>query len=450
MIKSLYLEAMINSFTIENFKSYKKAALKLAPLTVMVGANASGKSNALEAIRFLTWMAQGQKLSSLQFEVNQNNAAIRGQIKDIFFKGNSELKLGCLMQDSGLGHSWELQITLDHRLGKEIHISKESMIKTNSEEILYETTKPTSGLATDISVAFNNFARGGKKPQVTCSDQLGIFTQMSAPGKINPNYKKSIQHVGELSRYTESLLSRILFLDPSPQSMRNYSFISESALLGNGSNISAVLYNLVNVDDNPFDDEPGRLKKEILQFIESLPEQDITDIDFLEGPRGEVMVVLTETFGNENRKMDAGVLSDGTLRVLAIAAALLSAPEESIVIIEEIDNGVHPSRAKQLLNQINKIAVKRRLQIVLSTHNPALMDALPDEVIPDVVFCYRDKKDGSSKLISLKDVPDYPELISQGSLGDLVTEGALSNFVKNYEGPDAKKEKALQWLESIK
>jgi predicted ATPase len=148
--------------------------------------------------------------------------------------------------------------------------------------------------------------------------------------------------------------------------------------------------------------------------------------------------------------MDAGVLSDGTLRVLAIAAALLSAEENSIVIIEEIDNGVHPSRAKLLLNQINKIALERRLRIVLSTHNPALMDALPSDVIPNVVFCYRDREDGSSRLVSLKDVPDYPELIAQGSLGDLVTEGLLSRFVKDYEGSEAKKEKALKWLESIK
>lgn len=431
---------MVQSFSIENFKSYKAAVLKLAPLTVMVGANASGKSNAIEAIRFLSWMAQGSKLSSLQFEVNQNNAAIRGQVKDVFFRGGNEFLLGCQIHDSGLGHYWELQITLDYRLGKEIHISKELM-KIDSSEILYETIKPTLDIATDISVAFNNFARGGKNPQVICSDQLGIFTQMGSYGKISPNYKKSNQLIGLLSRFTESLLTRILFLDPSPQSMRSYSFISDTSLQGNGSNISSVLFNLV---------KNGGLKDEILSFIKSLPEQDITDITFLEGPRGEVMLSLTETFGNESRKMDAGILSDGTLRVLAIAAALLSAPEQSIVIIEEIDNGVHPSRAELLLNQINKIAVKRGLRVILSTHNPALMDALPDEVIPDVVFCYRDKKDGSSKLISLKDVPDYPELISQGSLGDLVTEGVLSSFVKNYEGAETKKLKALEWLESIK
>lgn len=439
---------MIQSFTIENFKSYKKAELKLAPLTVMVGANASGKSNALEAIRFLSWMAQGQKLSSLQFEINQNNAAIRGQLKDIFFEKENYFSIVCRMEEKAFGDVWDLKLSLQLRKGRELHICYESL-NSDRNGTLYETTGPTQNLATDITVAYKKFKQG-KRPLTICSDQLPIFSQMNIDGKIDPKYKEASIEIPLLSSYSEAMISRILFLDPSPQSMRGYSFISDSQLQGNGSNISAVLYNLINPKEELLLGKEESQRKEILEFIKSLPEQDITDIGFLEGPRGEVMVTLTETFGSVNRRMDAGVLSDGTLRVLAIAAALLSAPEHSIVIIEEIDNGVHPSRAKQLLNQINKIALQRRLRIILSTHNPALMDALPDEVIPDVVFCYRDKLDGSSKLVSLKDVPDYPELISQGSLGDLVTEGVLSNFVKNYEGSEAKKAKALKWLESIK
>lgn len=441
---------MIRSFTIENFKSFKNAELKLAPLTVLIGANAAGKSNALEAIRFLSWMAQGSKLSALQFEVNQNNVSIRGKLKDVFFKGEKTFQLGCGLDGpiKDLG-GWFLKIKLDLREEKEIHIYHESLY-SEANDMLYETYRPTAESATDITVSYNNFARGGKKPQVVCSDQLPIFSQLSYAGKLNPNHKKSISVIVPRARLTEEFLSKILFLDPSPSAMRGYSFVTDSQLQGNGSNISAVLYNLINSKESPLLNQEGSQKQEILEFIKSLPEQDISDIEFIKTPREEVMVTLTETFGDQNRRMDAGILSDGTLRVLAIAAALLSAEENSIVIIEEIDNGVHPSRAKQLLNQINRIALLRRLQIVLSTHNPALMDALPDEVIPDVVFCYRDKVDGSSKLISLKDVPDYPELISQGSLGDLVTEGALSNFVKNYEGSDAKKEKALKWLESIK
>ena len=49
--------------------------------------------------------------------------------------------------------------------------------------------------------------------------------------------------------------------------------------------------------------------------------------------------------------------------------------------------------------------------------NPALLDALPDDAVPHVVFCYRDRADGSSRLVRLMDLPDYPELIARGSVG---------------------------------
>ena len=70
------------------------------------------------------------------------------------------------------------------------------------------------------------------------------------------------------------------------------------------------------------------------------------------------------------------------LHPLAIAAAMLSAPEGSLVVIEEIDNGVHPSRARHLLDSIRTVAERRKLRVLLSTHNPAMLDALPDAAAP--------------------------------------------------------------------
>ncbi|MEI7695559.1 MAG: AAA family ATPase [Chlorobium sp.] len=100
-------------------------------------------------------------------------------------------------------------------------------------------------------------------------------------------------------------------------------------------------------------EEPFKSRRAaILEFIQSLPEQAIESLDFLFTPRNEVMVKLVETFGGMPRSYDASLLSDGTLRVFAIAAAMLSATEGSLVVIEEIDNGVHPSRARHLLDQI--------------------------------------------------------------------------------------------------
>ena len=128
---------------------------------------------------------------------------------------------------------------------------------------------------------------------------------------------------------------------------------------------------------------------------------------------------------------------------------MLSATEGSLVVIEEIDNGVHPSRAKHLLASIRNIAEQRNLRVLLSTHNPALMDALPDEAIGDVVFCYRHPEQGDSCLVRMSDIYDFPRLISQGSLGQLVTAGIVERFVKSPLTPEIKKQQALDWLSRL-
>jgi predicted ATPase len=51
---------MITAYHLKHFRSYREATLPLAPLTLLIGANASGKSNALEGLRMLARMAQGQ------------------------------------------------------------------------------------------------------------------------------------------------------------------------------------------------------------------------------------------------------------------------------------------------------------------------------------------------------------------------------------------------------
>ncbi len=235
----------------------------------------------------------------------------------------------------------------------------------------------------------------------------------------------------------QETLSHLFFLDSITAKMRDYSFKSDNRMFSDGSNLSSVLYHLWQQESN---------QSIILDFIQSLPEQAIAGLSFLIGPRDEVMVQLTETFGNHDRNYDASLLSDGTLRVLAIAAALLSAPEGSLIVIEEIDNGVHPSRAHHLLANIRDIADRRNLRVLLSTHNPALMDALPDTALSDVVFCYRDPQTGDSRLTRLGDLDNAPGLICQGPLGRLVTTGILDRFIKNPETSEERKQKALAWI----
>ena len=129
--------------------------------------------------------------------------------------------------------------------------------------------------------------------------------------------------IPEVTKQYQGWLSNIVFLDPQPSTMRDYSFTTDRTLSGDAANLSGVLFNLCR---------EKATKREVLQFIQALPEQDIRRIDFIETPRSEAMVKLTETFGGRKTEYDATLLSDGPLRVLAIAAAVLSAPVGSIVV----------------------------------------------------------------------------------------------------------------------
>ena len=143
--------------------------------------------------------------------------------------------------------------------------------------------------------------------------------------------------------------------------------------------------------------------------------------------------------------MDADSLSDGTLRVLALAAFLLTAPAGSLLVVEELDNGIHPSRARDLVAQTLDIARRRQVQILLTSHNPALLDALPYDVLPDVVCCYRDRTEGDSRLVRLGDLPKYPALMAQGSLGDLVTRQVIDRYLHDTRTAEEEKAAALSW-----
>lgn len=433
---------MLTAIKFHTFRSYQEARLPLSPLTVLIGANASGKSNAIEGMRLLAWLAQGQKLSAIQHAISQSNRVLRGRVEDLGYGQSEFFGLGCESNE----RDWNTLNVVLRRRADGLHIANEALYGLSESVPLYELKLPSRGQRSDVLVAYNNFKKGGRKPQILCSDQFAIFTQLMSPASLFAQHKEAKETIPKKTSAYARWLSEMLFLDPQPVQMRDYSFPGEKRLQGDGGNLSGVLCDLWGDDSQAKSERYRSQRATILSFIQSLPEQNIADLSFLKEPRGGVMVQLHETFGDKPRKVDASLLSDGTLRVLAIAAAMLSADESSLVVIEEIDNGVHPSRARHLLTQIRDIAERRKLRVLLSTHNPALLDALPDSAIPDVVFCYRDPQNGASRLLRLSDFVDYPELIAQGSLGQLATSGLLERVVKAGGSEQDRQARAQAWL----
>ena len=426
---------MIRSISIQNFKSYDKTVISLNTLTFLIGANASGKSNALEAIRLMHWLSLGLRLDDIARKIQSGDATIRGRVKDLFRETSKDLVIGCQIDND----EWS---KLSIRLGLEneqLVISNESIRTSDSKKILYEVVDKQKDIDV-IQIAYNNFKRGRNKPKIPCINQQAVFYQLETPGRFgNPDEQTRSVIPNTVKSFREQLRD-IIFLNPNPDSMRGYSYINDSEISEKGSNLSRVIYKLCQDKKN---------KEDLLSFVRSLPEQDITDISFFQTERSEVMLRLHESFGAKERKVDAPLLSDGTLRVLSVAAALLSAPEHALVIIEEVDNGIHPSRAKDLIMQIKTFAKNRHLQTLISSHNPALLDAVPDESLGNVLCCYRDAEQGDSRIVRLADIDCYPELVAYGSLGQLMTNRVLDRFIKDKTTADQRKKQALAWLNAL-
>ena len=165
-------------------------------------------------------------------------------------------------------------------------------------------------------------------------------------------------------------------------------------------------------------------------MIETLPENDIKDIDFVKTNIGDVMFQLKESYGDKIESIEAKRLSDGTIRCMAVIAALISEKAGNIVVIEEVDNGIHPSRATTLIKYIAQLANERGIDVIITTHNPALLNAVKGDNLYGVSVCYRCKEDRSSKIISFIDIDKYPSLLAQGGLGDLATSGMITKVLR--------------------
>jgi predicted ATPase len=426
---------MLNHFTVKNFKSFVSAELVLRPLTVLIGANASGKTNLLEALQLLSWMASGRQLSDILSAVRDEELSLRGTLPQLTYEGRTDdIEFVCLVSESLGWIRLSLDISVSEQYGA--RVSFEEVVTTASNLPLY--TAEASGEGFGLDIRYNNFARGGKKPRIEGNTLQPAFTQLLSGARFGAKHKKSQRLIPKATRALMDTLKGIVLLDPSPRRMRGYSHKLDQSLRSDGANISSVLYQLCTTD----------YYDEVLEFVQALPEQDITEVHFLETERGEVMVALEESFGGRTISREAALLSDGTLRALAIAAALLSAARGSTVIIEEVDNGIHPPRVGQILELMRRTAEQRGLHVLVTTHNPALLDAVSDQELRHVVACYRDSEQGDSRLVTLGALERFPELVAQGPLGQLVTQGVLDRFLK--ERPGERERANLEWLERLR
>ncbi len=408
---------MIKAFLFENFKSFDKARLDLEKLTILIGSNSGGKTNAIEGIRILSEIATGRDFSIILDGSKNVDSDIRGGSRGCPKLNSNYFSLGCVFD---LNEERDLEYKIKIKIEDRIYVEEESLYKLSIDgqhELIFKTKKPQKDSG-DIKVEYNN-GKKGTNPDITCTRSLAILPQMASKVAIDSaKIKENIKCINIVI----SDLRNMLFLNPIPSEMRDYSRINDAELRPKADNISSVLFRL-------FQDKAN--KERVLDIVRQLPENDVIDIDFIQTPIGDVMFQLKEVYGKRTDYMEAKRLSDGVIRCIAVIASIISEKPGSMVIIEEVDNGIHPSRAKSLIQAISALSKERNVDVIITTHNPALLNAVSKDDIMGVSICYRNKENGSSEFIQVLDIEDFPALFAQGKLGDLAIDDKIVEAIKS-------------------
>ncbi|HBL28605.1 MAG TPA: ATPase [Acidobacteria bacterium] len=364
---------MLRSLKLVDFKSFRDTRIAFGPFTVLVGTNASGKSNVQDALRFLHGCAQGFTVAEVMDEKWGPGGlllwrGIRGGGREIIRAG---------------GDSFNLEAAVDLPRGKRCKYTV------------------TVGFHADLK------ALGVQDEDLFVDDHKAY---VGGP----PAGRPSLTRLSEAGPLVEAL-KNIRFLDLAPDAMRLPSTPGEQSLGDRGENLSTVLLNLT---------ADAAKKEALLGWLRGLTPLDVVDLRFHEDLAGRVLVYLVEAGGREISALSA---SDGTLRFLALAAALLTGKSGHLFFIEEIDNGLHPTRLHLLLDVIEQATRHYGCQVVATTHNPQLLAYLSPAAREDAVLLYRREHEDSSGAIRIVDLPDVRRILESQDLGRLFATGWLED-----------------------
>jgi len=217
-------------------------------------------------------------------------------------------------------------------------------------------------------------------------------------------------------------MEEMRFLDVHPEATRIPSIPGQTILGDRGENLSSVLHASCY--------DPTK-KAALTEWLKELTPMDVADFDFVSGADGKILVVLIEASG---RRISAYSASDGTLKFLALLAAMLGPNPPRFIFIEELEAGIHPARLGLLVNLIETETAKGKTQVVVTTHSPDLLAMLSDGAREHASLVYRLPGEQEGRIKRVMDIPHIREALEKEDLGRLHAYGWMETAVHFAEG----------------
>lgn len=394
---------MITELRLRNWKSFFDAKLFIDPITVIIGTNASGKSNIFDALKLLSALASPIDI----VDIAKN---VRGGAEGIIRRGEQMCNLTITMEGDKSTELLIYEVALAFDEQRNIYIKDESLILATTKRnlVMFERKGQDQMNKSLVSVALYT---EGKPRYQNFSAQTSVLSQIE--------YVNCVRRIKDSTLTVVNNLRKIRLSNPIPERMRDFAPLSKT-IAEDASDLAGYLANL--------DEELKSVTYEaILKYLKPLPDRDIKSIRADKIPMTDkAMLFCTEewTAGHTQEQSALG-MSDGTLRFAGIIAMLITAEDKALILLEELDKGVHPSRAKDLVKMLKEIGKQKKLDIICTTHNATFVDELGPQMIPFISYIKRNEENGCTDIHLLEENEQLARLMASKSVGDMMTNNDL-------------------------
>ena len=446
---------MITSLRLIDFKNFADETLRVGPFTVIVGANASGKSNIRDAFRFLHGIGRGYTLAEIlggrygqgrqeewekirggnqiirfdtaAFRIISGFAGLMAVPRRRAARASFRLDLGLRFENEEF--LYIIEVGAWDKSSSQFFVTREEL-KTGSCVVFAshrdESTGMPGSLIADDTHDGNHVTivepaplllRMGPNDDGNSVEEISVDARQPALTQIPKGQNVAADHRERVEQVI-NFLADMRFPALDPYMMRQPVLPDQTMLGDSGVNLPAVLHGIC-VD--------RKRKKTLVGWVSGLTPTDVQDLEFpLDAITGRIHLVIRE---KNQRRFVAESASDGTLRLLGMLAAMFGPNPANLYFFEDIDDGLHPSRLRLLLELIEKETVRRGIQVVTTTHSSDLLTQANDRTFADMSFVCRQEDSDNTVIRSVAELPDAGKLRRAQGLGRLHSTGWMEDMV---------------------
>lgn len=441
MTESTSSETSVGTMRVEvlHYRSLRYVSQMLGPFHVLVGPNASGKSNFLDVLAFLGDILSTDLHTAMLGDDRLNIPLRATDGRDLAWSGSRRFK-----RQERDTYELAVEMAIPNRLRRakartrpvcryevKIDVSSEprltaetlwlrppakpESLQSQSRESFPQPPKPPWRITHRVNERWPEnwdkvLSRGNTPNRVNYRSETSGWT---APFQITSG-KSALSNLPEdhslfpVALWFREMLRGIQRIVLSGEAMRRpCPPIRRDDYLPDGSNLPHVVHRLSN-------SHPDRHERWIKHVREALP--DIVDITTREREEDRHRYLVLEH--SDGQEMPSWLVSDGTLRLLALTLLAYLPDMTGIHLIEEPENGLHPLAVETVLQSLSSVY---DAQVLLTTHSPLVARlAKPDELL-----CVARDEAAGTDMVRGTDHPRLRDWQGSADLGTLLASGVL-------------------------